>query len=152
MDFSHRPNPAAQGRAAWSSDERRGAEVFRDRCESCHAARLVADDPSSRVPFERWESLVMTPEGPIVWARADYEKTGVEPYVNEKGARVVSLRRLYKKYPYFTNGTATSLASLLDRVRYDERSFFHEGAPEQATLQALSARDKGALLGFLDLL
>jgi hypothetical protein len=152
MDFSHRPNPKVVGRATWSQGERRGAEVFRDRCESCHAARLVTDDPSTRVPFEGWEPRVMAREGAIVWARAEYEKTGVEPYVNEKGARVVSLRRLFKKYPYFTNGSAKSLADVLDRVRYDEGSFFHDRPPERATLRPLTVGEKGALLGFLDLL
>ncbi len=152
MDFSHRPNPSAAGRAAWSEGERAGAEVFRDRCESCHSSRLVADDPSSHVPFERWESLVLAREGAIVWAHAEYEKTGVLPYVNEKGARVVSLRRLFKKYPYFTNGSAKSLSALLDRVRYGDAAFFHDGAPEQRSLSALTAREKEALLQFLDLL
>jgi hypothetical protein len=152
MDFSPRPNPDVLGREAWSKVERRGAEVFRDRCESCHSARLVTDDPSTRVPFEGWEPLVLAREGPIVWARAEYEKTGVEPYVNENGARVVSLRRLFKKYPYFTNGTAKSLQALLDRVRYGETSFFHDRAPEGTALRSLTTREKEDLLAFLDLL
>jgi hypothetical protein len=94
----------------------------------------------------------MAREGAIVWAGAEYEKTGVEPYVNEKGARVVSLRRLFKKYPYFTNGSAKSLLAVLDRVRYGETAFFHDGSPDRATLVALTAREKDALLAFLDLL
>ncbi len=151
-DFTPRSNPASVGRSTWSGGERAGAEVFRDRCESCHASRLVADDPSSRVPFERWESLVLAREGAIVWARAEYEKTGVLPYVNEKGARVVSLRRLFKKYPYFTNGTAKSLPALLDRVRYGDAAFFHDAAPERGSLSSLTAHEKEVLLQFLDLL
>ena len=97
MEFSHRPNPAVVGRSVWSKDERAGAAVFRERCASCHAARLVADDPKTVVPFEQWEAMVMAREGALVWARGDYEKTGVLPYVSDAGARVVSLRRLYKK-------------------------------------------------------
>jgi hypothetical protein len=152
MSLSHRPNPAVLGRSGWSSDERAGAALFRDRCESCHAARFVADDPSTRVPFERWESLVMAREGPIVWARAEYAKTGVLPYVHEKGARIPSLRRLFKKYPYFTNGTAKSLAAVLDRVRYGATAFFHDGVPQGATMQALTRREEDVLLEFLNLL
>ena len=71
---------------------------------SCHAARLSTDDPSTEVPFARWEALVLA-GGPIVWARPGYEKTGVEPYVHEQGARPSSLRRLYRKRPLFTNGS-----------------------------------------------
>jgi hypothetical protein len=148
--FSHRPNPAVVGRTQWSVSERAGAGVFRDKCESCHEARLVADDPASRVPFDRWEGLVMSREGAIVWAHADYEKTGVLPYVNEAGARVVSLRRLYKKYPYFTNGSAKTLSSVLDRVRLGGGRFFHDEAPDG--VQGLSSDEKVDLLAFLDLL
>src|SRR5260370_25086403 len=61
MDFTHRPNPSAAGRTQWTAREREGAAVFRDKCESCHEARLVADQPSTRVPFERWEGVVMSP-------------------------------------------------------------------------------------------
>jgi hypothetical protein len=152
MDFTHRPNPVTFGRTTWTPLERRGAVVFRDRCESCHEARLVTDEPSSRVPFDRWEELVMSPADAIVWAHSDYEKTGVEPYVNEQGARVVSLRRLYKKHPYFTNGTAPEIADVLDRVRFTPGGgFFHEGAPADGTTP-LRAEDKTALAAFLDLL
>jgi hypothetical protein len=158
MDFAPRPNPAVVGRARWSPDERAGAEVFRDRCEACHAARLVADDASTRIPFEQWERRVMAPEGPIVWARAEYARTGVEPYVSERGARVAALRRLFKKAPYFTNGSAGTLGVVLDRVRYDDGArsddatgFLHE-APASAPLRALTPGEKEALLAFLDLL
>lgn len=148
MVFSHRPNPAVIGRTHFSDDERAGAEVFRDRCESCHAARLASDDAASKIPFASWEHLVFAPEGAIVWGRAGYEKTGVVPYVHEDGARVPSLRRLYKKHPYFTNGSAPELAAVLEQARVVGGAFFHvakEGAP-------LSARDRTALLAFLDLL
>jgi hypothetical protein len=150
IDFSHRPNPSVVGRSEWSVTERAGAAAFRDKCESCHEARLIADDASSRVPFDRWEGLVMSREGPIVWAHSDYEKTGVLPYVNEAGARVVSLRRLYKKYPYFTNGSAADLAGVLDRARLGDRSFFHEGDHEGT--KPLSSDEKVGILAFLDLL
>jgi hypothetical protein len=157
IDFSHRPNPSVIGRSRWSADERVGAELFRDKCESCHEARLVADDASSRVPFDRWEGLVMAREGAIVWAHSDYEKTGVLPYVSESGARVVSLRRLYKKYPYFTNGSAKDLRAVLDLARFGEGHFFHEGGPAPSVRSgqgatALSGDEKGYLLAFLDLL
>jgi hypothetical protein len=149
MDFGHRPNPAAFGRTRWSEVERAGAAVFRDRCESCHQARLVADEPSTRAPFDRWESLVMSPEGPIVWARAEYAKTGVLPYVNERGTRVVSLRRLYKKFPYFTNGSAKSIRSVLDRARVVDGGFLHDGGDGAS---GLTDEEKEQLASFLDLL
>jgi cytochrome c peroxidase len=186
MDFSHRANPAAiaspgsagtrstPGGSAESIDhehftalERTGAEVFRDRCAGCHAARLVADEPTSLVPFERWESLVLSPSGPIVWTNAAYEKTGVTPYVHTDGARVPALRRLYKKWPYFTSGRAKSLADLLDRFASSPTATYHDAAPAEgpgptagplgsmtrgAQLTRLTADEKSALLAFLDLL
>jgi cytochrome c peroxidase len=70
---------------------------------------------------------------------------------------VPSLRRLYKKRPYFTNGSAKTLADVLSRARYkgDDPQFYHAGAPEGAgltELTALTAEEREALLSFLDLL
>ncbi|MDP9149424.1 MAG: hypothetical protein M3O36_05730, partial [Myxococcota bacterium] len=150
MTFGHRPNPAVVGRSRWTDVERAGAETFRDACESCHQARLVTDEPATRLPFAAWEERVMSREGAIVWARADYAKTGVLPYVNENGARVISLRRLYKKHPYFTNGSAADLGALLARVRSRDGRFFHDGLPDG--VGALTAQERTSLAAFLDLL
>ena len=165
MDFTHHPSPVAAPRTAWTAIERAGAEVFRDRCESCHAARLSSDDPRSRVPFDAWERLVMAPEGAIVWGSEAYHKTGIVPYVHEKGARVPSLRRLYKKRPYFTDGSARDLTSVLERVRFGDQVFHHGagdvgGSPAAITGgegrgaagSRLDESSRRSLRSFLDLL
>jgi hypothetical protein len=145
MGFTHEPNPAvvAAGPRGFTEVERRGAELFRDHCEPCHAARLVADEPASRVPYERWESLVMAPAGAIVWGSEAYHRTGVEPYVHERGARVPSLRRVYRRYPLFTNGSAADLGAVLARARRGPGGFRHDapdgdafGADERVELEA----------------
>jgi len=125
-------------------------EVFRDRCASCHAPRIVTDDPNSAVPFEKWQASIFDPTGAIVWARDGYEKTGVEPYVHPKGARTTSLRRLFKKHPYFTNGSAPDLATVVARARFTDATFFHDGAPPDA--KGLDDADRAALVAFLSLL
>jgi hypothetical protein len=157
MAFNHRPNPATLGRSRFSEQERAGANLFRGVCEGCHQARLSSDDPASRIPFDRWEDLVMSPEGgPIVWGEADYKKTGVVPYVHPEGARVPSLRRLYKKHPYFTNGTAPTLAAVLERARFSGPTFWHEEGDDDmpACDKCFSLLDhqREELLAFLDLL
>jgi cytochrome c peroxidase len=152
MGFTHRPNPAVVARSSFTPLERAGAEAFRDRCERCHSAVLSADEPGSRAPFDRWEALVFSREGPIVWGSHEYKKTGVEPYVHERGARVPSLRRLFKKRPYFTNGSAKTLGDVLDRVRLGGGELYHDRAPHGAALLPLDAQEKTALLAFLELL
>lgn len=149
-DLSHRPNPAVIGRTAFEPLEREGARLFRDRCEGCHAARLVADDPSTHIAFEQWEAFVLAESAPIVWGSAGYEKTGVTPYVHAQGARTPSLRRLYKKHPYFTNGSAKSIAEVLDAVRFVGADTFHAAPPDDAArLDDESKRALGALLELL---
>jgi hypothetical protein len=153
MDFSHRENPAAKRAAAtarFTDLERAGAEVFRARCASCHEARLLADEPKAVVPFERWESLILSPAGPIVWSNAAYAKTGVTPYVHADGARVSTLRRLYKKWPYFTNGSGRSLDDVLARFAWRADVSYHDAAPAGAA--RLGADETAALLAFLGLL
>jgi hypothetical protein len=151
--FQHRPNPSVLDRAAFSDLERQGAALFRDRCENCHEARLSSDEASSRVAFERWESLVMSRQGPIVWGTDVYAQTGIVPYVHEKGARVPSLRRLYKKQPYFTNGAGKNLEDVLVRARLVPSGFQHDarsGVPPAAP--SLDGPSRAALLAFMQLL
>jgi hypothetical protein len=153
--FSHEESPFALGRAApdtLSAVEQRGGVLFRDRCASCHAARLVADDAKSEVPFERWPELILSPTGPIVWARGDYAKVGVLPYVDPKGTRIPSLRRLYLKRPYLTRGTARTLDDVLSLVRFSDAELVHAGGDDRPGLRALDASEREALRAFLELL
>ena len=102
------------------------------------------------MPFAAWEPLVLSPQGPLVWARDGYEKTGVVPYVHERGTRISPLRRLYKKRPYFTNGSAADLDAVLRRARMPPAGFQHDG---DGTIRGrLDDDDRHALAVFLDLL
>jgi hypothetical protein len=158
MEFTHPPNPAARGRSRFTDIERRGAAAFRERCESCHAARLIADDPATRVAFEDWERLILSEAGPVVWASDGYRKTGVKPYVHEEGARTPSLRRIGRKRPYFTNGSAPDLEAVLERARWRESGFAHAesdtapGDSPPGAVHRLDAATRAALLAFLRLL
>ena len=149
-DFTHRANPAAQDHARFTERERRGASVFAARCVGCHEARLVADEPRSAVPAAQWEAMVLAPAGAIVWDSDHYAKTGVVPYVHAEGARIPTLRRLGKKWPYFTNGSARSVGDVLDRFAWSAGRAYHDGAPAGAV--HLDAPDKSALAAFLALL
>lgn len=148
-EFTNRPNPLARGRTAYKAAERRGAELFRARCESCHSARLVTDDPATAVGVADWERLIFSPEGPIVWANAKYERTGVTPYVHEQGARPPALRRLYKKWPYFTNGSAPTLEAVVRMARFSGKTFVHKGLADG---ERFDDAQVGDLLSFLALL
>jgi hypothetical protein len=91
--------------------------------------------------------------------------------VHEKGARVPSLRRLYKKHPYFTNGSADTLDDVLERARFLPSGFQHDvpnpidgasppipptapsvTANPSATENQLDDASRRALLAFLALL
>lgn len=160
MDFTHLPNPAVTPGARFTPEQRAGAALFRRRCESCHQARLRSDDPASRQPFERWEGLVMSEEGPLTWGMAEYRKTGVEPYVHPEGARVPSLRRLYKKRPYLTNGSGQELLEVIARARWAGDGFHHDRARAAADVAGgdsdagdrLDAAEAGRVRAFLELL
>ena len=153
--FSHAENPLAVRRPEprrFTDDERRGAEIFRERCVSCHAGRLVAQDASKAVPFERWEELVLSPEGPIVWSNGEYAKTGVLPYVDSKGTQTPSLRRLYVKRPYLTNGSARTLDELVREVRFSDAGFWHGSDRPARDEKPIGRDEQRALLAFLRVL
>jgi hypothetical protein len=148
--FEHRPNPRTVGRTTFTPDEAEGAIVFRDRCERCHSARRFSDEPESRVDFAGWEARVFT--GDLVWASSDFQKTGIEPYVSERGARVPSLRRILRKRPYFTNGSSLTLADALLRVRFLEKDTWHDPGHAPAESKSLDARERASLQAFVELL
>jgi cytochrome c peroxidase len=157
MRFSHTTNPAVVGRTGFAPNELRGAELFRARCATCHAPRLQSDVPESALPFEAWQSAIFSPEGALVWASAEYRKTGVTPYVHELGARVPSLRRLFQKWPHFTNGSADTLLGVVGAARFDGQRFFHAQAPPGASaasapLQSFTPDEARDLVAFLELL
>ena len=78
-------------------------------------------------------------------------KTGVTPYVHRDGARPPSLRRLYKKRPYFTNARAQELEGLLQMAGTAESGdFFHADPPAESA--RFSGEEVGALRAFLELL
>jgi len=139
-------NPAVRGRHAFTPVEARGAALFERACESCHQARTVADDPATRVAFEGWEAAIFG-GGRLLWGSADRYRTGVQPYVHEEGPRVPSLRRLWVKRPYLTQGTADSVAAVLETVRLKVDTV-HGG--QEGT--ALSEDERDALAAFVDLL
>ena len=153
----HFPNPQTLSAVGYDPQQRAGARVFRDRCEGCHQARLVADEPGSRVTFDQWERSIFSESDPLVWGTADYQRTGVVPYVHERGARVPSLRRVSAKFPYFTNGTARSLDQVIARARFvtDGGRFSHDQDPanlDQDAGRGLDAAAAAALAAFLQLL
>jgi hypothetical protein len=149
--FSHAPNPRSQQRERFSPLEAAGARAFSEHCQGCHEPRLQADDARSRVAFEAWEGLIFRRNAPIVWARGGYEKTGVIPYVHERGTRIPSLRRLGLKPRYFTNGSAPDLAAVLERFREGSGTALHQ--TDSATeLEQLPPQIRSALLAFLRLL
>jgi hypothetical protein len=148
--FSHEPNPRALAATTFSPLEQHGARLFAQHCEGCHAARLLSDDARSRVGTTEWQELVLRRNAPLVWARSDYEKTGILPYVHERGTRITSLRRLGLKPRYFTNGSAITLRDVLARFRFGSAGAFHDSPP--AGLSALDEPAQRALLAFLRLL
>jgi len=148
MTFSPEPNPRALASDEDSSEIEPGAELFEQLCEGCHEARLVSDDPSSRVERARWMSLIGSPAGPIVWGTGERKQTGVEPYVHKEGARVPSLRRLYAKRPYFTNGSTGKLLEAAARFSVGTEQHVRDAAGGRN----ITDEERRALARFLALL
>jgi hypothetical protein len=145
--FTPEPNPAVRGVVAFTPQQLDGARLFERHCESCHRARLVADEPASAVPFARWPALILHPTGGIVWGSEARHRTGVTPYVHADGPRVPSLRRLHVKRPLLTNGSAATVDAVLDGVRLDAPEVHGGGIG-----RPLDAEQQRALAAFLELL
>jgi hypothetical protein len=94
----------------------------------------------------------LSPEGPIVWSNGEYAKTGVLPYVDPKGTQTPSLRRLYLKRPYLTNGSARTLEELLVQARFSGADFRHGAGGDAPRGDGFGEGERRALAAFLRIL
>jgi len=107
------------------------------------------------VPFEEWEESLTHDGADLIWGAPFFAKTGIEPYVSRAGARVPSLRRVSEKYPYFTDGSATTLRQVLEGFRYDGATAWHRAPASHAatssaaTLHSLTNDEIEFLLALL---
>lgn len=124
VDFESRPNPLRARDRGLSAKALKGLELFRERCEYCHQASISTRVTES-LPCEKWQEWLEVEEKDLVWGAPFYTKTGIEPYVHRARARVPSLRRIWQKYPYFTNGSSRTLRDLLTRFRYRDMTAWH---------------------------
>lgn len=151
IEFGHRQNPFRATSPDLTALERDGLAVFRDRCSACHQPLTSNRDTGRFIPFGEWEDWLTDPSADLIWGAPLFFKTGIEPYVSERGARVPSLRRLSRKVPYFTNGSSPTLRDVLRRFRVAGPSGLHaaiEGDRDIGT-RPLSEPEIDALLALL---
>lgn len=149
IDFQHRPNPWRLRNRSLDARAQQGLDVFRQHCEDCHQAVPSTRDDSKAVPFEDWPDW-LTGDRDLVWGAPFYSKTGIRPYVDPAGARVPSLRRVWLKHPYFTNGSSTSIRDVLERFRYRGSTVWHHlDRKDEPGAQALTTEEIEALEALL---
>lgn len=144
VDFDHRPNPWRSGRPELDPLALRGLDVFQQRCQDCHQA-LRSTRGEEHIPRNQWPQRLAGRGDDPLWAAPFFSRTGVEPYVDEAGARVPSLRRVWLKYPYFTNGSSLTLRDLLLRFRFNGSSAWHHLEKPEGGIQKLTPSEVEAL-------
>ncbi len=149
IDFEHRPNPWRLHRKSLDTLALRGLEIFRKRCEDCHQA-IDSTRQGKAVPFDQWRDWLERENRDLIWGAPFYSKTGVRPYVDPSGARVPSLRRVWLKYPYFTNGSSRTIRGVLERFRYQGSSIWHHHDQNADSFtQTLTENEIEALIALL---
>ncbi|HSR68379.1 MAG TPA: hypothetical protein VLU25_10590 [Acidobacteriota bacterium] len=146
VDFRHRPNPWSVRQKELDPLARVGLEVFRRRCEDCHQA-IDATRQGQGIPPQEWPGWLLSEDRDPIWGAPFYSKTGIRPYVDQAGTRVPSLRRVWLKYPYFTDGSSTTIGNVLGRFRYRGSTVWHHynaelepgPAPEALTPEEVEA-------------
>lgn len=151
IDFGHRRNPVRSANPTLTDLEQEGLGVFRDRCSACHQPLTSTRETGQFIPFDDWAERTASPDSDLVWGAPLFFKTGIEPYVAEKGARVPSLRRVSRKQPYFTNGSSPTLDDVLRRFRVTGPSGLHAstGGEDETDSRSLSDSEIDALLALL---
>ena len=122
--FQLKPNPWRLYRGELDDSARRGLLVFREKCVDCHQA-IISTRTEKGVPFSDWESWLTEAYRDLIWGAPFMSRTGIRPYVDPAGARVPSLRRVWMKYPLFTNGSSPTIRDVLTRFRYQGTTVWH---------------------------
>jgi hypothetical protein len=141
VKFGHEPNPWRIRHPTLSKRARQGLSVFRDRCADCHQP-LRSTRTGEGVDFDHWSHWLTHENLDLIWGAPFLVRTGVKPYVDPAGARVPSLRRVWTKYPLFTNGSAQTIRDVLEDFRYMGSTVWHhfdtDGLPPESTAKALT--------------
>jgi hypothetical protein len=91
----------------------RGAALFWRDCAGCHQpSPHLATGPV----LAREAALDYLVERPLAFGAARHEKAGVLPYFTPRGNRVSPLTQLGRGGPFFSNGSARTLADVLRRT------------------------------------
>ena len=147
-DFKSPINPWRLRKRKLSAKAMQGLEIFRDNCQDCHQPR-TSTQTKLTVPFQDWPRFLLDSELDLVWGASFSTKTGILPYVSKAGTRVPSLRRIWTKYPYFTNGSSRNLTEVLQRFRFSGIERWHEPPPDRPETRSLSEIEIKSLLAVL---
>jgi mono/diheme cytochrome c family protein len=110
----------------FSESALRGAALFWRDCARCHEP---SPHMAAAAALGRDAALDHLIERPLAFGAARWEQTGVLPYFTERGNRVSPLTQLGRGGPFFSNGSARTLAEVVQRTD-PGRSLVH--APENA--------------------
>ena len=97
----------------FSAAAERGADLFWRDCARCHQP---SPHMAATTALERDAALDHLIERPLAFGAGRWEKSGVLPYFTEQGNRVSPLTQLGRGGPFFSNGSAQSLAEVLRRT------------------------------------
>ncbi len=152
VNFEHRPNPWRLKNQGLDELAKEGLGVFRDRCEDCHQA-IESTREGKSVPFDVWETWLTEENDDLVWGAPFFTKTGMTPYFDISGTRVPSLRRVWKKFPLFANGSSPTVRHALERFRYRGTTTWHHFAlgehEDSMGVKALTPEEISALEALL---
>lgn len=124
---------------ALSKEAKEGAAIFLRDCARCH-------EPVTSMRTRRKVPLAVLRDRPLVFAAPFYAQTGIKPYFTAQGNRISPLLNLARGGPFFSNGSAPDLESVVLSAN-PSRSEVH--APENARNPFYSADEREKLLAFL---
>ena len=125
------------GTDTFSTQEKRGLAVFRQKCSSCHKEPLFTDNSYRNNGIKPDTSLKDKGRSVITGAEADNYKF-----------KVPSLRNVEMTYPYMHDGRFRNLSQVLDHYARPEK-YAGTVSAEMYRISSLSEGDKNDIIAFL---
>lgn len=147
MTANPRVGPLRRADGSFSPEAKAGAALFVRDCAGCHEpTENLRHRKHGTAPLTVATLLEQLHEGPLSFGAPLYARSGVEPYYTTAGNRISPLLDLGRGGPFFSNGSARTLADVIRRTRPGDTAV-HD--PAHGVAPVYGRQDVAALRAFL---
>lgn len=134
------PNPHRAADGALTAGQERGQATFADRCQSCHGGPFLTDSGAGNPELDLGKPVLLHDVGTCITTGTSPDRKGKDVAGNARAAcdfDTPTLRGVFATAPYFHDGSARTLADVVERLSFSAALSDSEKADLVAYLETL---------------